>query len=142
MKKTDTLIKITSLLVFIALAAYLITYIVGRAMNPVQTALTVTATMSDSAPMSGLVIRNELVIRSDEQYIDVTATDGGKIGAGETVAVVYGSEEALEQASRLHVLSREIEDVTAALNHAGTVAVTGDREQSIYSAITDRKSVV
>ncbi len=136
MKKTDTLIRIMALLAFVALASYLTVYIVHRAANPVQTSLTVTATMSDSAPMSGLVIRDELVIRSDEQYIDVTAADGSKVAAGETVATVYSSEEALERASRMHVLSQEIDEVSAALDDDGTVTVTGDREQSIYSAIT------
>ena len=136
MKKTDALIKITSLLVFIALAAYLMVYVVSRSTNSVQTALTVTATMSDSAPMSGLVIRNELVIRSSEPYISVTAPDGSKVAAGETVAVAYSSEEALERATRLSVLSREIDDVTLALKRSGTGLATGSREQSVYSAIT------
>lgn len=136
MKKTDALIKITSLLVFIALAAYLMVYIVSRASNSVQTALTVTATMSDSAPMSGLVIRNELVIRSSEPYISVTAADGSKVAAGETVAVAYSSEEALERATRLHVLNREIDDVTLALKRSGTGLASGSREESVYSAIT------
>ena len=135
MKKTDALIKITSLLVFIALAAYLTLYIVHRATNPVQTALTVTASMSESAPMSGLVIRNELLINSRQQYIDVTATDGAKVAAGETVAVAYSSEEALQRASRLRVLEQEIEDVTAALSSTGSAQASGNREQSIYSAI-------
>ena len=140
MKKTDNLIKIASLLTFIALAAYMTVYIVGRALNPVQTSLTVTATMSDAAPMSGLVIRNELVIRSEEQYIDVTAADGAKVAAGETVAVAYSSEEALERASRLHVLSREIDDVSAALDSTGTAQGAGDREKSIYTAIAGLSS--
>ena len=136
MKKTDALIRITSLLVFIALAAYLMVYIVSRSSNSVQTALTVTATMSDSAPMSGLVIRNELVIRSDEPYISVTAADGSKVAAGETVAVAYSSEEALERATRLNVLSREIGDVSLALKRSGTGLASGSREQSVYGAIT------
>ena len=140
MKKTDNLIKIASLLTFIALAAYMTVYIVGRALNPVQTSLTVTATMSDAAPMSGLVIRNELVIRSEQQYIDVTADDGAKVAAGETVAVAYSSEEALERASRLHVLSREIDDVSAALDSTGTAQGAGDREKSIYTAIAGLSS--
>ena len=136
MKKTDALIKITSLLVFIALAAYLTVYIVHRASNPVRTALTVTASMSESAPMSGLVIRNELLINSKEQYIDVTAADGSKVAAGQEVAVAYSSEEALERASRLRLLDREIADVTASLNGTGATQAAGSREQSIYSALT------
>ena len=135
MKKTDALIKITSLLVFIALAAYLTVYIVHRASNPVRTALTVTASMSESAPMSGLVIRNELLINSKEQYIDVTAADGSKVAAGQEVAVAYSSEEALERASRLRLLDREIADVTASLNGTGATQAAGSREQSIYSAL-------
>ena len=136
MKKTDTLLKIISFMVFLAMAAYLGVYMVQRVTNPVQTALTVTATMSDAAPMSGLVIRNETVIQSSEQYIDVTVGDGGKVAAGEAVAVIYGSEDALERASRLHTLSQEIEEVSASLTRAGTIQVAGDREQSIYNAIT------
>ena len=136
MKKTDALIRITSLVVFIALAAYLIVYIVSRSSNSVQTALTVTATMSDSAPMSGLVIRNELVIRSGEPYISVTAADGSKVAAGETVAVAYSSEEALERATRLNALDREIDDVSAALNRSGTGLASGSLGESVYSAIT------
>ena len=136
MKKTDSLIKITSLLVFIALAAYLSVYIVRRAADPVQTSLTVTATMSDSSPMSGLVIRDELLINSRELYIDVTAADGAKVAAGETVAVAYSSEEALDRASRLNALDQEIAEVSAALNNTGSTTASGNREQSIYSAIT------
>ena len=136
MKRTDSLIKITSLLVFIALAAYLSVYIARRATDPVQTSLTVTATMSDSAPMSGLVIRDELLINSRELYIDVTAADGAKVAAGGTVAVAYSSEEALDRASRLSALDREIDEVTAALSSNGASTATGNRERSIYSAIT------
>ena len=137
MKKTDALIKIVSLLVFIAMAAYLTIYMADRAMNPVRTALVVTATMSDSSTLTGLVIRDELVVKSSEQYIDVTVADGVKVGAGGTVAVVYGSEEALERANSLHVLSREIEDVSAALSRAAGIQVTGDRDQTIAGTITE-----
>ncbi len=128
--------RVISLIVFLAMAAYLGFYIVRRISDPVQTALTVTATMSDAAPMSGLVIRDELIIRSDQQYIDVSAKDGAKVAADEAVATVYGSEEALERANRLHTLSQEIQEVTASLSRAGNIQVSGDREQTIYTAIS------
>lgn len=136
MKKTDALLRIVSLLVFMAMAAYLTINMVNRAMNPVRTALVVTATMSDSSALTGLVIREELVVKSDRQYIDVTVADGVKVGTGGTVAVVYGSEEALERANNLHLLSREIENVNAALSRAAGVKVAGDREETIIGAIT------
>lgn len=138
MKKTDAFLRVTSLLIFIALAAYLALYMVHRAANPVQTALTVTASMSDSAPMSGLIIRDERLINSGgERYVAVTADNGEKVSAGEEVAVVYSSEEALERASQLQLLEREIQSVTDILNGSGTIATTGDREGSVNSALLD-----
>lgn len=138
MKKTDALLRVTSLLIFIALAAYLTTYLVHRAANPVQTALTVTASMSESAPMSGLVIRDELLINSGgEQYASVIAGNGEKVAAGEEVAVAYSSEEALERASQLQVLEREIRTVTEALQSPAEIQTSGNREGTIMNALLE-----
>lgn len=117
------------------MVAYLGIYIAQRFLDPVQTALTVTATMSDSYAMSGLVVRDEVVLQSDAEYIDVTAAEGEKIGAGETVAVIYDSAEALDRAQQLESLEREIENTTAALSSSGSLYAGGNREDSIYDAV-------
>ena len=137
MKRSDTLLKIMSALVFCAMIAYLAFYVVDRLVDPVQTALAVTASMTDSSAVSGLVVRDELVVSSDAEYINVTVSDGEKVSAGEAVAVVYDSAEALERASRMDSLSREIEDVQAALSSTGGLRPVGNRESSIYDAIRE-----
>lgn len=142
MKKTDILIKVMTGLVLCAMIAYLSVYLVRRVMNPVQTALAVTATMSDSAAMSGLVVRDELVLQSDEEYIDVIVEDGERVSAGQTVAVAYNSEEALARATDLDSLAREIAEVKAALEDAEGANTAGNRETSVYSAITDLSLMV
>ena len=142
MKKTDILIKVMTGLVLCAMIAYLSVYLVRRMVNPVQTALTVTATMSDSSAMSGLVLRNELVLQSDEQYIDVVVSDGEKVSAGQTVALAYSSEEALARATDLETLALEIREVEQALANTEGVSVAGNREESVYSAITELSRVV
>ncbi len=136
MKKTDTLIKVMTGCVLLAMVAYLSVYLVRRVLDPVQTALAVEASMSASSTMSGLVLRDELILRSDEQYIDVVVDDGEKVGAGQTVAVAYSSEDALARATDLDTLSRQIGEVTAALENA-EVVTAGNREESVYAAITD-----
>ncbi len=135
MKRSDSLLKVISFVVFLAMAAYLAIYLVQRGTDTTQTALVVTATMSDSTAMSGLVVREELVLTSSEEYIDITVSDGEKVGAGQTVAVAYSSESALERATQLHVLSQEIEEVSAALDSTEDVSLTGD--QTVYDAIID-----
>lgn len=133
MKRSDALLKVISFVIVLAMAAYLTVYLVQRGSDSTQTALVVTATMSDSTAMSGLVVREEPVLQSSEEYIDVTVSDGEKVGVGQTVAVAYSSESALERATQLHVLSQEIEEVSSALDSAEDVALTGD--QTVYDAI-------
>ncbi len=136
MKKTDTLIKVMTGCVLLAMMAYLSVYLVRRVLDPVQTALAVEASMSASSTMSGLVLRDELILRSEEQYIDIVVEDGEKVGAGQTVAVAYNSEEALARATDLDTLSRQIADVSAALEDA-EVVTAGNREELVYAALTD-----
>lgn len=133
--------RLVSLLVFIAMAAYLAVYVVNRFVDPVQTALVVTATMSDATPISGLVVRDEVLIEADEDYINVIVDEGEKISAGQTVAIVYGSAEALEQAVRLTSLEEEIQTVSDVLADTGGAYAT-DREQSIHTALLSLSSAV
>ena len=126
--------KVVSALVFLAMAAYLGFSLAERAVDPVRTALVVTATMSDSAPMSGLVVRDEVILEGDAPYIDVIARDGERIAVGEIVAFVYDSEDALLRAEELAAKEREIESVLTALSGART-ASSGDRDTSILEAM-------
>lgn len=142
MKKTDILIKVMTGLVLCAMVAYLSVYMVRRMVNPVQTALAVTATMSDSSTMNGLVLRDELVIQSGEQYIDVVVDDGEKVSAGQTVALAYSSETALARATDLETLAEEIRQVEDSLENSESVSTTVNREESVYSAITDLSKTV
>ena len=142
MKKSDIMLRIASLLLFIAMVAYMTVYIVRRFTDPLQTALVVSATMTDSSTVSGLVVRDELVISSDAPYINVVVTDGEKVGAGQTVAVVYGSDAALDRATRLSALETEIRDVEAVLSGSAGVGAIQNRDKTVYSAITELSAAV
>lgn len=137
MKRTDTLIRVMTGLLLVAMTAYLAVYLVRRVLDPVQTALAVEASMSRSSTMSGLVVRDELVLRSGEEYVDVVVADGEKVSAGQTVAVAYGSETALARATDMETLARQMEEVSAALESAEESPTASNREQTIYDAITE-----
>lgn len=135
MNKSDTLMKVVSALVFLAMAAYLGFSLFQRMTDPVQTALTVTATMSDSSTMSGLVVRDEMVMRASAEYIDVVVDEGEKVSVGQTVAVIYNSEDALRRAERIEEVVRDIESVQAALSGAQGSVSAGNRDESIREAL-------
>lgn len=127
--------KVVSGLVFLAMAAYLGFSLFQRIADPVQTALVVTASMSDASTMSGLVVRDELVLRGNAEYIDVIADEGEKISVGQTVAVIYNSEDALRRAERIDALVQEIESVQSALSGAQGNYSAGNRDESIFDAL-------
>ena len=127
--------KLVSALVFLAMAAYLGVYLVQGMTDPVQTALAVTATMSDSSTMSGLVVRDELVLRGDAEYIDIVVDEGEKVSVGQTVAVIYSDQDALRRAEKLESIGQEIESVKAALSGAQGNYSAGNRDESIMDAL-------
>ena len=127
--------RLVSALVFLAMLAYLGFSLLQRMTDPVQTALTVRASMTDASAMSGLVVREELVLTGDAEYIDVVVDEGEKVSAGQTVAVIYDSEEALRRAERIDDVTLEIEAVQKALSGARGAVDAADREQSIREAL-------
>ena len=135
MNKSDTLMRVVSALVFLAMAAYLGFSLYQRVSDPVQTALTVRATMSDSSTMSGLVVRDELILQGDAEYIDVVVEEGEKVSVNQTVAVIYGSEDALRRAEKIDSVAQEIKSVQAALSGARGNYSYADRDESILDAM-------
>lgn len=137
MNKSDVLLKIVSALVFLAMVAYMAVYVIQRIREPVETALVVSSTMTDSTAVNGLVIRDEEVIASDAPYVNVSVADGEKVGAGQTVARVYETEEALEWAASISALESEIRNVEAAMSSTGVISAAQNRENSITDALVE-----
>lgn len=135
MNKSDILLRVVSAFVFVAMVAYMTVYVVRLLSESVDTSLVVTATMTDSSTLSGLVIRDELVITSDAPYINVIAADGEKVRAGQTVAVVYATKEARDRAAAASALQAQIAEAEAALNTGGTFGAVQNRERSVTDAI-------
>lgn len=89
MKRTDTLTKVISLLLFGALLAYLGVYFIRSSSDNIRTAPAVFVSLSDNAVASGIVIRQESLVQSNEKYLSVVAENGKEVSVGETVAVIY-----------------------------------------------------
>ena len=134
MKKTDALIKAVAILLFCAMVCYLGLTAYRRFSDPVRTAMAVTATVSDTASMSGIAVREEQVVTGSEPYIDVTASEGEKIAAGGSVATIYSSAVALDRALQARALELEINQVSTALETVENEGVL-NRDESIYAEI-------
>ena len=134
MKRTDRLTNWIAFLLFLAFAAYAAVYFVRSLQGATVTAEAAAAVIELSATASGIVIREETVLRSAEPYVDVTAAEGAKMAAGSVLATALRSEQGLARITRMHELEREIARVSAALQELRSAGDITRREEALESA--------
>lgn len=115
MKKGDRLTRAVALVLFVAMLCYLGFALLRRVTRPVRSSPAVETSLTESASMTGIVIRDERLILSQRSYIDLLAGDGEKIAADGAVAMAYRSEEALDRALQLQGLDRQRREAREAL---------------------------
>lgn len=142
MKRTDRLTNLIAFLLFAAFAAYVIVYAVHALGNATVTAEAVAAELELSGVASGIVVREETLLVSEEPFIDVTAAEGEKLAAGTPIATAVQDAEGLEKARHIHELEREIRRVYTALGALKTADEVTGREESLSGAARNLAAAV
>lgn len=137
MKRTNFVTNLISLLLFAAVAAYLGVYIVRSVSSDVRTAPAVYVELTDAASASGILVRSETLISSGEPYLSVTAENGQLVAAGETVAVAYSGEDALERAGRIRDLELQRQYILSSMAENGTGTEVSHRDESIKKSVAE-----
>ncbi|MCD8001931.1 MAG: hypothetical protein LUE95_05025 [Oscillospiraceae bacterium] len=135
MKRTDRLTNFISILLFLALLAYVVAFAVRSMQDVTVTAEALAVEYQLSGVASGIVVRDETVLSSSETYIDVSAEDGKLVAVGATLATAVSSEQGLERLNRMHELESEISRVESALAETDTADDLTTRDDS-FSAFT------
>ncbi len=115
MRKTDRLIKVAALFLFLAMLAYVGYYAWQQLANPMVTAMAVTTTVRDSTTAAGLVAREETLLPSSAAYIQVAVDESSHVASGTPLAVELTSEAALNRQSQLLDMEVEIERIRTLL---------------------------
>lgn len=136
MKRTDRLTKTVSVLLFIAMLAYLGVYLTRAFTDNLRTAPAVYVSLDDRALASGILVREEMLIESGERFLSVTAESGKMVSAGETLAVAYSGEESLARASRIRELELKQRYISAALSGTASIESLSDRDRAVKSSLT------
>ena len=142
MKRTDRLTTILALTLFLTFLAYVGAYAYRALTDRTVTAEATLTSVSEEGMASGIVVRRETVLESQEPYIDVTAAEGEKLAAGGTVALAMRSEAGLARAGRIHALEQEIERVSAALAGAASAQDLTVRGEKVRSALLELTGAV
>ncbi len=134
MKKTDLITKIAALCIFLALAAYLGIYFVRAVHAPVITAPAMQTTVRTETQISGIVVREETVLRSQAQYRSLSVAEGRRVGKDSTVAVTYNGEEAASRAERIRELELEIRQTERLLSGLVSAEELTARSEALENA--------
>ena len=135
MMRSDFIMKLMSVVLFVAVAAYIGLYLYQSAKNPLRTELAARYAVEESGKMEGCIIRNETVLGGDNGVVTLKAGEGEKLGAGQAVAVYYEGEAALERASEIRSLQIQIKDAEAAT--AASAALTTSGTENCVLALSD-----
>lgn len=100
MKQGQSVITLVMVLIAGALAIYFGYYVFDTLNDPFTTTLAYSYTVNDSVEADGLLVREEKALSGQAGILDVTRTEGEKVGVGQTVALIYRDSQAQARPGR------------------------------------------
>ena len=108
MKRSDFFIRLTSGVLFLAVASYIGVYVYNAVINTFVTTTAISYAVEETFPAIGYIVRTEEVVTDAGTRALQIVDDGEKIASGQVIAVEYMSREALETASEIRELRMRI----------------------------------
>ena len=140
MKQGTLITKIIMFILFAAVAIYIIIYAAQSLIDPFTTAMAYQDRLDDSVKVTGMVVREEQPLSDGAVIMDVLPEEGERVAAGETVAILYESNDALEHQKQLQTLKQERAQLQYALNSGSSLSDAAKLEQQIAASILELRS--
>ena len=142
MKQPTIITKVVMLVIFLAGVVYLVGAAWQIFTDPFSTIMTYEYTVDDAAEATGWLVRTEQVIPGQGSIVDVLPDQGEKVGAGQTVAVVYRDETALDRSRQRRALELKLQQLNYTLLRGEASWDNQRLDQSITDAMTESLSTV
>ena len=111
MKRSDFFIKLTTAVLFAAVVCYLGVYVYKAMLTTFETTSAIGYTIEQTVPTRGYIVRSETVLPDSGRVVLPIVGEGEKVASGQSVAIEYMSQEALEAASEIRALRLLIEQI-------------------------------
>ena len=135
MKQGTLITKIVMFILLAAMVFYLAISAVQSFLDPFSTTLAYQDVLDDGVEVTGVVVREEQPLSGGSGIMAILPDEGARVAAGETVAVLYQSQEALDRKKQLQALELELEQLNYALSSGGNLSDAAKLEQQIVSSI-------
>ena len=133
MKQGTLVNRIVMLLFFAAIVLYLGAAAWKGLRNPYPTVQAYPYAVEDTVETTGYLVRREQVLTGGFGIVRLTHSEGEKVAAGATVALLYADQLSLERSDRLSLLEDEVEQLTAAID----AAQKGEKGERLGQAVLD-----
>lgn len=134
MKEGTTITKLVMLFMALCIGVYFTVYLFRGMTDPLTTAVAYAYTVNDSVEADALLVRQEQVLPAGAGIADVIPGEGERVGAGQTVAVLYRDSQALERKEQIQQLSLEAELLQYATTQTEPGAGTAQLEDAVVRA--------
>lgn len=138
MQRSDALIKFISVIVFIVLAVYMGAAFLNGREDSLKTVLAVDMELREGIYTEGYAVREEEQVSSSDGSASVTAAEGEKVASGETLAVSFSGDSALQRAESIRELTIQIEQLEAMQSGASSSQTAKDSILSLSKAVAGR----
>ena len=140
MKQGTILNRIVMLLFLLAILLYFGGAAWRSFRDPYPTVQAYAYAVDDAVEATGYLVRQETVLSGTGGIVRLIPSEGEKVAAGSTVAVLYADEASVERSNRLEALEQEAQQMSAAIAAAGS---QGDQSnQNVIDAMVELRSSV
>jgi len=133
MKRSDFFIRLTTGVLFLAVACYIGVYLFNALISTYVTEKAIRYSIEETLPTQGFIIRTETVLENVGSTVLPIAGEGEKVAAGQAIAVEYLSLNALEMASEIRALKLRIAQLEA--SHGFNDAASFDAVLELSAAV-------
>lgn len=134
MKDGSVVTKLIMLFLAACMAVYFGVYIWQSMTDSLVTAVAYSYQINDSVEAEGLLVRQEQVLPGIAGIADVTPGEGERVGAGQTIAVVYRDGQALERKAQIQALTLEAELLQQVMSQSAAQTGAAELEQDVVLA--------
>jgi len=133
MKRSDFFIRLTTGVIFLAVACYIGVSLYNAFVNTYTTTPAISYAIEETLPAQGFIVRSETVLTEIGVSVLPIVGEGERVAAGQAIAVEYMSINALETASEMRSLRLQI---------AQLESIRGDSDAAGFNAILELSSAV
>ncbi|MCD8145940.1 MAG: hypothetical protein LUD84_01460 [Clostridiales bacterium] len=141
MKPGTRIVKIVMWAFFLGAVAYFCVYTSHVLFSSYETASLYSYTAEDTVETTGYMVRDEQVLDGGAELQEVVVAVGETVAVGDTLAVVYSTQEALNRHMEIKELESRLESLQYILSHSAGGSDNSTLNSEIIDAIVDLRAM-